>query len=480
MVYHLAALASVAKSVEDPLTSHAVCATGTLNVLDAARKAGVGAWSTPRSASAYGGASDPAGQDEDTPLVALSPYAAAKLAGEFYCQAFAATYGLETVRLRFFNVFGPRQRADSPYSGVIAIFAAALAAGKTPTIFGDGQQSRDFVYVSDVAAAIMQAARTPGVSGNVYNVGTGSSVTLLELVAALNRVLGKSITPAHAAARAGDIRHSRAKIDRIRTDLGYRGAGELRGGIATDRRIGFQPVRARTGWKPILRKRCQPQLRPPRRNVRVGLARKNEFGDTPAAELDQSPMIARQGGRVDQFRVLSFDVEEHHRIEAARGVAISRDMKSEYRDRMETTTRRLLDILAKAETRATFFVVGDIARTAPALVRAIHAAGHEVGSHGWKHVRVDRFSPASFRDDARNSKDALEQVTGAPVVGFRAPTFSIYAKDSLGDRRTGGVRIRVRFVDLPGPPRPLRRARTRRAGRFMWRAASTNCSNSRR
>ena len=100
-------------------------------------------------------------------------------------------------------------------------------------------------------------------------------------------------------------------------------------------------------------------------------------------------------------------------------------MKSEYRDRMETTTRRLLDILAKAETRATFFVVGDIARTAPALVRAIHAGGHEVGSHGWKHVRVDRFSPASFRDDARNSKDALEQVTGAPVVGFRAPTFSI-------------------------------------------------------
>jgi UDP-glucose 4-epimerase len=104
---------------------------------------------------------------------------------------------------------------------VIAIFAAALAAGKTPTIFGDGQQSRDFVYVSDVAAAIMLAARTPGVSGNVYNVGTGSSVTLLELAAALNRVLGKSITPAHAAARAGDIRHSRAKIDRIRKDLSF-------------------------------------------------------------------------------------------------------------------------------------------------------------------------------------------------------------------------------------------------------------------
>jgi len=221
VVYHLAALASVAKSVEDPLASHAVCATGTLNVLDAARRVGVRRVVYAASASAYGGASDPAGQDEETPLVALSPYAAAKLAGEFYCQAFAATYGLETVRLRFFNVFGPRQRADSPYSGVIAIFAAALAAGKTPTIFGDGQQSRDFVFVSDVAAALQQAAQTPGVSGNVYNVGRGASVTLLELVATLNRVLGTSITPAHGPPRAGDIRHSRAKIDRIRQDLGF-------------------------------------------------------------------------------------------------------------------------------------------------------------------------------------------------------------------------------------------------------------------
>jgi UDP-glucose 4-epimerase len=221
VVYHLAAMASVARSVEDPSASHAVCATGTLNVLDAARKAGVKRVVYAASASAYGGASDPAGQDEDTPLVALSPYAAAKLAGEFYCQAFAATYGLETVRLRFFNVFGPRQRADSPYSGVIAIFAAALAGGKTPTIFGDGRQSRDFVYVSDVANALQLAARTPGVSGKVFNVGTGNSVTLLELAAALNRVLGRSIAPAHGPARAGDIRHSRARIDRIQQELGY-------------------------------------------------------------------------------------------------------------------------------------------------------------------------------------------------------------------------------------------------------------------
>src|SRR5207302_749816 len=131
VVFHLGAVASVAKSVEDPLGNHAVNATGTLNVLQAARQHGVRRVVYAGSASAYGGASDPAGQDEDTPLVALSPYAAAKLAGEFYAQAFAHTYGLETVRLRFFNVFGPRQRADSPYSGRIAILAALRpAAGR--------------------------------------------------------------------------------------------------------------------------------------------------------------------------------------------------------------------------------------------------------------------------------------------------------------------------------------------------------------
>ena len=220
-VFHLAALASVAKSVEDPLASHAACATGTLTVLDAARRAGVRRVVYAASASAYGGASDPAGQDEGTPLVALSPYAAAKLAGELYAEAFAHTYGLETVRLRFFNVFGPRQRADSPYSGVIAIFAALLAAGRAPTVHGDGLQSRDFVYVSDVARALVLAADTPGVSGRVYNVGAGGSVNLLELVAELNAALGTSAVPLHGPARAGDVRHSRAKIDRIRADLGY-------------------------------------------------------------------------------------------------------------------------------------------------------------------------------------------------------------------------------------------------------------------
>ncbi len=221
VVFHLAALASVAKSVEDPVLNHAVNATGTLHVLDAARTAGVRRVVYAGSASAYGGADDPAGQGEDTPLCALSPYAAAKLAGEFYCEAFAASYGLETVRLRFFNVFGPRQRPDSPYSGVIAIFAAVLAAGRVPTIHGDGLQSRDFVAVEDVARALLLAADTPGVSGRVYNVGTGRSVTLLHLLDALNRLLGTTAIPSHGPARAGDIRHSRAKIDRITADLGF-------------------------------------------------------------------------------------------------------------------------------------------------------------------------------------------------------------------------------------------------------------------
>jgi UDP-glucose 4-epimerase len=221
VVFHLAAVASVARSVENPLASHAVCATGTLNVLEAARQAGVRRVVYAASASAYGGASDLAGQDENTPLEARSPYAAAKLAGELYCEAFTHTFGLETVRLRFFNVYGPRQRADSPYSGVIAIFAAALAAGQTPTIHGDGLQSRDFVSVADVVTALLRAADTPGIAGRVYNVGTGRRVTLLELVEVLNRILDRSIVPHHGPPRPGDIRHSCARIDRIQTDLGY-------------------------------------------------------------------------------------------------------------------------------------------------------------------------------------------------------------------------------------------------------------------
>jgi UDP-glucose 4-epimerase len=220
LVYHLAALASVQASVENPPATHRICATGTLNVLEAARKAGVRRVVYAASASAYGIPTSEV-QSESDPVRPLSPYAAAKLAGEQYMQAFAASFGIETVSLRFFNIFGPRQRADSPYSGVIAIFTGMMTAGKTPIIFGDGLQSRDFTYVSDVVQALTKAAKVPNISGNIYNVGTGRGVTLLDLVAALNRLLGTNITPKHAAERAGDIRHSRADISGVRKVLGY-------------------------------------------------------------------------------------------------------------------------------------------------------------------------------------------------------------------------------------------------------------------
>ena len=226
VVYHLGALASVARSVENPAATHAACATGTLNLLDAARRSGVRRVVYAASSSAYGGAAGKgpgpdAGQTEDLPMVAKSPYAAAKLAGELYMQAFAATYGIETVRLRFFNIFGPRQRADSPYSGVIALFVAAMSRGEPPTVQGDGKQSRDFTYVTNAVQALAKAAEAPEVSGNVYNVGTGRSVGVLDLIAALNRTLGTRLDPAFGPSRAGDVRYSRADITRTRDDLGY-------------------------------------------------------------------------------------------------------------------------------------------------------------------------------------------------------------------------------------------------------------------
>lgn len=229
-VFHLGALASVTRSVENPIVSHHACATGTLHVLDAARQAGVKRLVYAASSSAYGGTTGAVQSEADLPR-ALSPYAAAKLAGEYYCQAFAATYGLPTVSVRFFNIFGPRQRADSPYSGVIALFANAMAAGKTPFVHGDGLQSRDFTYVANAVQALLKAAEAPGVSGNVYNVGTGRSVSILDLVNCLNKLLGTNLTPEHGAPRAGDVRHSRADITCTRNDLGYEPAVTFEEGL---------------------------------------------------------------------------------------------------------------------------------------------------------------------------------------------------------------------------------------------------------
>jgi UDP-glucose 4-epimerase len=219
-VFHLAAVASVQRSLEDPLASHSVCATGTLQVLNAARLARVRRVVYAASSSAYGSL-EVGSRTENDPVSPLSPYAAAKLAGEHYCSAFWASYGLETVRLRFFNIFGPRQDAKSPYSGVIALFIAAMSAGKAPTVHGDGLQTRDFNYVANAVDALVRAAQTPDAGGKVYNIGNGVSTTILDLVAQLNLLLGASIAPRFGPTRQGDVRHSLADISRAQTELGY-------------------------------------------------------------------------------------------------------------------------------------------------------------------------------------------------------------------------------------------------------------------
>ncbi len=220
VVYHLAALPSVTRSVEEPVLSHEVCATGTVQVLDAARRAKVRRVVYAASSSAYGDIPG-AVRREDEPVSPMSPYAAAKLAGEHYCRCFTTVYGLETVRLRFFNIFGPRQDPKSPYTGVIALFMAAMAEGRTPRIDGDGLQSRDFTYVENVVQALTKAADAPAAVGNVYNIGTGGSTTVLDLVKHLNALLGSDIKPTFGPPRPGDVRHSQADITRARRDLGY-------------------------------------------------------------------------------------------------------------------------------------------------------------------------------------------------------------------------------------------------------------------
>ena len=231
IVFHLAALPSVTKSIENPLAAHEIGATGTLLVLDAARRAKVRRVVYAASSSAYGDQPGDVRRETDA-LLPLSPYAAAKLAGEHYCQCCTAVYGLETVQLRFFNVFGPRQDAKSPYSGVISLFSAAMAHGKAPTIYGDGLQTRDFVYVDDVVQALIRAAEAPPAVGNVYNIGTGQSVTILDLVMHLNDLLGSTLQPIHAPPRAGDVRHSLADIALARRDLGYAPTVSFRDGLA--------------------------------------------------------------------------------------------------------------------------------------------------------------------------------------------------------------------------------------------------------
>jgi len=219
-VIHLAALPSVARSIADPLTANAVNITGTLNVLLAAREAGVKRLVLAASAAAYGDNPTMPRVETLTPDP-LSPYALGKLAGEYYCRIFTRIYGLETVALRYFNIFGPRQNPDSPYSGVLSKFVAAYQKGDTPVIFGDGQQSRDFTYVDNVVDATLKACTAPAAAGKVINVGMGRSYTLNQTIALLNDIFDRQVRPKYDPPRKGDALHSLADISLARQALGY-------------------------------------------------------------------------------------------------------------------------------------------------------------------------------------------------------------------------------------------------------------------
>jgi UDP-glucose 4-epimerase len=221
LVYHEAAIPSVPRSVADPVETHLACADGTFALLVAARAAGVRRLIYAASSSAYG--DQPVlPKVEDMPPQPLSPYAAAKLVGEYYCQVWARVYGFETVCLRYFNIFGPRQDPSSQYSGVISRFISALMSGGRPVIYGDGEQSRDFTYVRNAVDANLRAAETIGGVGQVINVANGERTTLNELLAALKRVTGKTdVEPEYREPRVGDVRHSLADITRARELLGY-------------------------------------------------------------------------------------------------------------------------------------------------------------------------------------------------------------------------------------------------------------------
>lgn len=231
-VFHQGAVPSVPLSVSEPLSTNAQNLDAAVQMLVAARDARVKRFLFASSSAIYGDSEAPE-KHESHPPNPLSPYALQKYAAEKYGQLFQGLYGLETVSLRYFNVFGPRQSFNSPYSGVIAKFCTVMLAGQTPTIFGDGQQSRDFIYIDNVVNANLLAAEAPAarVAGRVYNVAGGQSITLLQLVEELNRLTGQQIRPRFEPARAGDVRASRADISAIRRDIGYDPAVSWQSGL---------------------------------------------------------------------------------------------------------------------------------------------------------------------------------------------------------------------------------------------------------
>ena len=220
VVFHEAAIPSVPRSIDDPVPSHQVNIDGTFNVLRAAREGQAGRVVYAASSSAYGDTEVLPKVESMTPRP-KSPYALQKLMGEYYCTVFSEVYGLEAVALRYFNVYGPRQDPSSPYSGVLSVFMKAILERRSPTIFGDGEQSRDFTYVEDVADLNLQAARAGGVSGHVYNGGNGGRIALNQAWSLLQKMEGVDIVAIYGPPRAGDVRDSQADTTAAARDLGY-------------------------------------------------------------------------------------------------------------------------------------------------------------------------------------------------------------------------------------------------------------------
>ena len=219
-VLHQAAIPSVPRSVQDPITSNRANVDASLNVLVAARDAGVKRLVYAGSSSAYGN-SPTLPKVETMGTAPLSPYALQKLVAEQYCQMFTQLYGLETVTIRYFNVFGPRQDPSSPYSGVISLFISALCEGRQPTIYGDGEHTRDFTYVANVVDGVLRACAAKDASGEVINVATGGRISLNTLFNELRQLIGARVEPIYAAARAGDVKDSQADISKASRLLGY-------------------------------------------------------------------------------------------------------------------------------------------------------------------------------------------------------------------------------------------------------------------
>lgn len=229
-IFHLAALVSVVESIEQPLSAQAINATGTLHVLESARKAGVKRVVQASSCAVYGNTERLPVRELDLPQP-LSPYAATKLAAEHMGQIYAHLYGLETVALRFFNVYGPRQDPASPYAAVIPRFIAALSAKQQPTIYGDGQQSRDFIFVKDIVRALWTAATASDIAGSVFNVGCGKNWSILEMAKMIADILDIPIEPNFLPARDGEIRDSCADVSLFAERAGFQAATNLREGL---------------------------------------------------------------------------------------------------------------------------------------------------------------------------------------------------------------------------------------------------------